>query len=99
MKGGLKKTVTSINENWEPFTRMETIWQPDKLIEGYCIPLDGKEFRIFVADERVNPQRGYFLKLMLEKGQDETICLDKQKADFPQTMKIFNSYLPHAWVN
>lgn len=99
MKKNCKKLNVSTNEKWEPLVRMGKIAQPDELIEGYCIPLDGREFRIFVADERVKPQRGYFIKLMYEWGQDETINLNKQKDDFPQTTKVFNSFLPKAWVN
>lgn len=99
MKENSKKANTHVNEKWEPFARMGTIWQPDELIEGYCIPLDRRQSRIFVANEMVRPQRGYFLKLMIDKGQDVTINLDKQKAEFPQTTEIFNSFLPKAWVN
>lgn len=99
MKENSKKTNSHVNDEWKPFARMETIWQRDDLIEGYCIPLDGKQFRIFVGNEVKRDNRGYFLKLMYEWGKDETINLDKQKADFPQTTTIFNSFLPKAWVN
>ena len=45
------KKVAPVNEPWEPFARMESLLQRDRLIDGYCVPLDGKHFRIFVADE------------------------------------------------
>ena len=93
------KKVTPVNEPWEPFARMESLLQRDQLIDGYCVPLDGRHFRIFVADEVTGTRRGYFLKLMYEWGQDETINLDKQKDVFPQTTEVFKQYLPKAWVN
>ena len=99
MKENCKKTSTLADGQWVPFARLETIPQPDELIEGYCIPLDGKQFRIFVADERVNNPRGYFLKLMFEWGNDTEVNLDKQQDEFPQTTKIFKSFLPKAWIN
>lgn len=99
MKGNSKKSCAPANEKWVPFARMETIKQPDELIEGYCIPLDKEEFRIFVADEKVPPRRGYFLKLMFEWGKDENINLDAQKEVFHQVTKIFEDFLPDAWIN
>ena len=93
------KKVTSVNESWEPFARMESLLQRDQLVDGYCVPLDGKHFRVFVANEVTGTRRGYFLKLMYEWGQDEAINLDKQKDVFPQATEIFKKYLPKAWVN
>lgn len=87
------------NETWEPFARMKSIPQRDQLIEGYCVPLDNKQFRIFVADELAGTRRGYFLKLMYEWGQDEIVNFDKQKDVFPQVTEVFKKNLPNAWVN
>ena len=78
---------------------MKSIPQRDQLIEGYCVPLDNKQFRIFVADELVGTRRGYFLKLMYEWGQDEIVNFDKQKDVFPQLTEVFKKNLPNAWVN
>ena len=86
-------------EQWEPFAQMKFLLQRDELIEGYCIPLDGKRFRIFVANELTGTQRGFFLKLMYEWGKDEEVNLVSQKDKFPQTTEIFNRYLPGSWIN
>lgn len=90
---------TSNDEGWAPYAKLTGIYQPDELIEGYCIPLDGKQFRIFVADEKTNGQRGYFLKLMYMTGKEKDIDLSTQQKDFPQTTSIFERYLPNSWIN
>ena len=36
---------------------------------------------------------------MYEFGTDEVIDLDKNKNTFPETTRIFKSYLPKAWIN
>lgn len=97
--GMSKEKITPNDEKWEEFARLKLIKQDDVLVEGYCIPLDGKPFRIFVGNEVKRNARGYFLKLMYDWGCDTTIDLDKRKADFPQTTEIFISFLPKAWVN
>ena len=71
----------------------------DRLIEGHSITLDGQLFRIFVMEELTAPQRGYILKLMFGWGNDTGVNLDKQSTLFPQTTRIFESYLPDAWEN
>ena len=99
----MAETNTHLNTpndgEWTPFAKLTKIYQPDKLIEGYCIPLDGKQFRIFVADEKTNGQRGYFLKLMYMTGKEKDINLTTQQKDFPQTTSIFERYLPNSWTN
>lgn len=104
MKVESNKTNNSADGLWVPFARFTTL-EPspnrnDTLVEGYCIPLDGKHFLIFVAKERENidNSRGYFLKLMYEWGNDAKVDLDKQD-EFPQAKRIFEDYLPDAWVN
>ncbi len=86
-------------EKWVSFARMGSIRQPDDLIEGYCIPLDGKEFRLFVMEELTGTKRGYILKLMLGWGDDTTIDLQRQRKSFPEATNLMNLHIPDAWVN
>lgn len=71
----------------------------DRLIEGYCIPLDGQEFRLFVMEERTGTKRGYILKLMLGWGNDTAVDLQRQKSQYPQAIELMKRHLPDAWVN
>lgn len=92
-----KNTHTPDDEKWEEFAELKLIKQDDVLVEGYCIPLDGKQFRIFVGNEIKRGKRGYFLKIMYDWGKNTTIDFDKRRKDFPQATAIFNRYIPNAW--
>ena len=70
----------------------------DQLVEGYCVPLDGKQFRILVADETTGTQKGFFLKLMYEWGKDTKVDL-REEILYPEATEIFKGYLPKSWIN
>lgn len=98
-----KTTNKQVNANtwnaFQPFTSEEFAEHfRDQLVEGYCVPLNGKQFRIFVADEITGTQRGFFLKLMYEWGIDETVDI-RDEALYPDVSKVFKNYLPKSWVN
>ncbi|MCR5589358.1 MAG: hypothetical protein K6F72_07065 [Bacteroidales bacterium] len=93
-----KNPIKPKDEEWIEFAELKQIKQDDVLVKGYCIPLDGRNFRIFVGNEVKRDERGYFLKLMYGWGRDTSIDLDKQKRDFPEATAIFRRYLPKAWA-
>lgn len=60
----------------------------DQLIEGYCVPLDGQEFRLFVLNEITGSKRGFILKIMFQLGTDYITDI-RDRTAFPQTNSIF----------
>jgi type IV secretory pathway TraG/TraD family ATPase VirD4 len=72
----------------------------DQLIEGYCVPLDGQEFRIFVLNELTGTKRGFILKIMFQLGTDYFTDI-RDRILFPQTNSIFRDarYGRGDWKN
>ena len=96
----MKKTTLKIN-NMKSFYKLENLKGTaheyrDPLIEGYCLTLDGEEFRVFVANETVGSRRGYFIKIMYHLGLDKTVVLGDEKR-FPQANTIFRKYCKGFW--
>ena len=99
-----KANATASNGNSVLFARFRTLKptnnRQDRLVEGWCIPLDNHLFRIFVAEDRTRRiPMGYFIKLMLDWGRNHIVNFDTDGEQFPQTTAIFNTYHLDQWEN
>ena len=99
-----KAKSTATDGNSVPFARFHTLAPTnnrlDRLVEGWCIPMDNHLFRIFVAEDRTRRiPMGYFIKLMLDWGKNHTVNLDTDRDQFPQTTAVFNTFCQVQWVN
>ena len=75
----------------------DSLNQKAELIDGYCIPLDGEEFRVLVAKKLSGHEPGYQVKIMYHWGDDIGISLDNAQL-YPQTNDIFARYHKGEWV-
>ncbi|MBO4599355.1 MAG: hypothetical protein J5641_01320 [Bacteroidales bacterium] len=72
--------------------------QTDELIEGYCFPMDGEDFRVYVAKRVVGPHPGYNLNITCHWGDDIGISLDNANL-YPQANAILNKFNQGEWFN
>ena len=87
----------NVSDYWSPFATFSSINHAYHngltiSVPGYCIPLNGEQYRIFVAKwERKSSQKilvDYICKLMYEWGTDHNIDID----DNPDAVQIFNAH-------
>lgn len=71
--------------------------QKEELIDGYCIPLDGEEFRVLVTKKLSGREPGYQVKVTYHWGDDIGISLDNAQL-YPQATSIFKRYRYGEWV-
>ena len=71
--------------------------QNEELIDGYCIPLDGEEVRVFVARKKSGREPGYKVRIMYHWGDDIGISLDNAQL-YPQANDIFDRHRRGEWV-
>lgn len=92
----------NVSDYWSPFATFSSINHAYHngltiSVPGYCIPLNGEQYRIFVAKwERKSSQKilvDYICKLMYEWGTDHNIDID----DNPDAVQIFNTHTNVRW--
>ena len=74
----------------------ESLFPKEELIDGYCIPLDGEEFRVFVTRKMIGRNPGYQVKIAYHWGDDIGISLDNAQL-YPQATTILQQYHRGEW--